>query len=93
MRSQNGSGGTRASRAALIDKRLRLQLGIFAIIYLIMTVLVSERLIRGDVDPLWAPAGFVAGLALGFVLSRTKVLGWDEAEGTVVGRSDALGIA
>jgi hypothetical protein len=85
--------GTRSERSALIDRRLRLQMRIFLVIYLVVTVLVIERLIRGDVNPLWAPAGFALGLVLGLALSRTKVLGWDDSAHAVAGTSDALGIA
>lgn len=83
----------RDARRALINTKLRRQLRIFLVIYLIMTVLVIERLIWGDVNPLWAPAGFALGLVLGLALTRTKVLGWDDAEHAVAGRTDALGIA
>ena len=93
MEPGDGRQAMRRQRSTFVDKRLRLQLRIFLLIYLVMTVLVVERLIRGDVNPLWAPAGFAVGLILGFALSRTKVLGWDDSAHAVAGTSDALGIA
>ncbi len=81
-----------AARRALVDRRLRLQLRIFLGVFVVMLVLDVVRIIRDDVNPLWACGGFAAGLALGVILARTKVLGWNASEGMVVGTMDALGI-
>ncbi len=81
-----------AARRALVDRRLRLQLRIFLGVFVVMLVLDVVRIIRDDVNPLWACGGFAGGLALGFILARTKVLGWNASEGMVVGTMDVVGI-
>jgi hypothetical protein len=83
----------RETKRTLVDRKLRTQLRLFALIFLIVAVVAAERVIQKDVSPLWAVAGFAAGLILGLLLSRTKVLSWNESEGSVIGTSDALGIA
>ena len=81
-----------AAGRALIDRRLRLQLRIFLGVFVLMVILDVVRIIRENVNPLWALGGFAAGLALGLILTRTKVLGWNPSEGMVVGTMDAVGL-
>lgn len=57
-----------------------------------MVVLIVYHIFRDGVSPLWALGGFIPGLAIGFVLTRTKVLSWEPSEQVVVGTTDAVGI-
>lgn len=75
-----------------VDRRLRNQLRIFLVILAIMVVLDVVRIIRGGVNPFWAIGAFIAGLALGYVLSRTKVLGWDASEHAVTTSTTIAGV-
>ena len=82
----------RARRWTLVDRSLRIQIRVFLGIFAIMAALAVARIVRDDVNPLWALAGFGAGLAIGFLLVRIKVLGWNPSERVVVGTTDAVGI-
>ena len=82
----------RAGRWALVDRSLRVQIRVFLGIFAVMAALAIARIVRDDVNPLWALAGFGAGLAIGFLLARVKVRGWDPSERVVVGTTDAVGI-
>ena len=82
----------RADRWTLVDCSLRVQIRIFLGIFAIMSVVAVARIVSDDVNPLWALAGFGAGLAIGFLLVRIKVLGWNPSERVVVGTTDAVGI-
>lgn len=83
----------RAAYRTYVDSRLRNQLRLFFVILVVMVVLDTVRMVRGGVNPLWALAGFLVGLVLGIVLSRTKALGWDASEHMVAGTTDAIGAA
>ena len=81
------------NRWAFVARSLRIQLRIFFAICLVLVGLVVMRLVRDEVAPGWIVAGFGAGLALGLVLSRVKVLRWNATYQEVVGTTDALGTA
>lgn len=81
------------TRRSLLDSRLRLQLRLFLLLCVVMLVLSIWHVAQDGVSPLWLLAGLLPGFGLGVLLSRTKVLGWDADQRSVVGRSDALGIA
>lgn len=74
-----------------VDRRLRNQLRIFLVILAVMLVLDVIRIIRGGVNPIWAIGAFIVGLALGYVLSRTKVLGWNASAQAVAASTTAAG--
>jgi hypothetical protein len=75
----------------LVDRKLRVQLRLFLAIFAVMTAVVAYHLVRDGVSPLWAPVGFLPGLALGLVLCRTKVLRWEPDVRTVVEVTDLIG--
>lgn len=81
-----------AARRAVVARSLRVQVRIFLAVFAVMVALVVARIVRDDVSPLWALGGFGTGIAIGFVLARTKVLGWNPSERVVVGATDAVGI-
>ncbi len=74
-----------------MDRKLRKQLRIFLVIYAVMTGVVIYDVFRDHIDPLWAVAGFVAGILLGYILKRVNVLSIDPESGTVLGRIDLIG--
>jgi hypothetical protein len=74
------------------DRRLRIQLGILAAVFVVVTALAVERVIRGGLDPFWPLAGFAAGLVIGSVLGRSKTLDWDAADQEVVKSMSVFGI-
>lgn len=75
-----------------VDRGLRLQIRIFLAIFGIMAVLVVVHVVRDGVDPWSAVAGLAAGLPIGAVLARLKVLSWNPSERVVVGTIDAVGL-
>lgn len=77
----------------LVDRNLRTRLRIFLLVFVVMTALVIYHLLADGVAPPWAVAGFLPGLALGFILRRTKVLSWEPDDHAIVGVTDALGAA
>ncbi|MCC6314969.1 MAG: hypothetical protein IT337_13260 [Thermomicrobiales bacterium] len=81
----------RAAGGQYVDRRLRMQLRAFTVIFVVVAVLDAVRVVHDRVNPLWAVGGFAAGLALGIVLARIKVLGWNASERAVVGTTDAIG--
>jgi hypothetical protein len=74
-----------------VQKQIRFQLLIFAVIFLIIAVLEIERVIRQDLTIAPILAGFLVGILIGVGLARTKVLGWDPESGKVVGTMDLIG--
>lgn len=84
--------GARARFADLIDRPLRVQIRIFLLVFAIMVVLIAVHIVQDDLNPLWVLAGFVPGLLLGLLLTRTKVLRWESSENVVVGTMDTVGI-
>lgn len=86
--SQDSNEGGRDSR---VDPKLMLQLRIFMSIFAIILVLEIYRFLTEDLALLPVLGGFVAGIVIGILLVRTKVLGWDASEQRVVGTMDALG--
>jgi hypothetical protein len=77
--------------SGLLNRSLRMQLRLFIAIFAIMVVLIVVHLVQDHLNPLWALAGFVPGLAIGVVLARTKVLRWEPSQREVVGSMDAVG--
>lgn len=86
MREFRKSGG-----GDRLDDKLRKQLIVFAIVFLVMVALMVFHLVRDHLNPLWILVGLVPGLGIGFLLSRTKVLQWDESQGLIVGTADVVG--
>jgi hypothetical protein len=74
-----------------VQKKIRIQLLIFAVIFLIITILEIDRIIRQDLAVIPILVGFLVGLGIGIGLARTKVLGWDPEDGQVVGAMDLVG--
>lgn len=79
-------------RRSLLDRRLRLQMRIFLVVFVVLLALSVWHVLRDHVSPLWLLVGLLPGMALGVALARTKVLGWDADARSVVGRSDRVGI-
>lgn len=82
----------RAAWKDLVDRRLRLQVRIFLVIFLVTVAITIERMITEGVNPLWALVGFVVGIATGAILARTKPLVWDSTERQVVASNSILGL-
>lgn len=74
------------------DRRLRLQLAIFSLVFAVVLVLVVVRVISDGIDPFWPLLGFAAGLLIGVILARSKTLGWDASENAVVSAMSVIGI-
>jgi hypothetical protein len=91
----NGSKPTRREQRAVaqtvLDRRMRLQLVVFSLIFCITLLLTVYHLVADRVNPLWAVLGLVAGYAIGLALARTKVLGWNQDDAQVVGNMDLIG--
>ena len=79
-------------RRSLLDRRVRMQMRIFLIVFIVLLALSVWHVIRDSVSPLWLLAGLLPGMALGVALARSKVLGWDADAQSVVARSDLVGI-
>ncbi len=77
---------------AATDRRLRLQLGIFSAVFVVVTALSLFRVVRHGVDPFWPLAGFAGGLVIGILLARSWSLRWDAADHEVVSSMSVLGI-
>lgn len=77
---------------AFIHGKLRSQLRLFLFIFAVMIVLIVIHLVQDHLNPAWVLVGFLPGLLIGAVLTRTKVLRWDAAENVVVGTMDLVGI-
>ena len=74
---------------AVTDRRLRLQLGIFSAVFVVVTALSLIRVVRDGIDPFWPLAG---GLVIGILLARSRSIRWDAAEDEVVSSMSVLGI-
>lgn len=77
---------------AATDRRLRLQIAIFSLVFLVVTVLVVVRTISDGIDPLWPLLGFAVGLLIGVTLARSKTLSWDASDNAVVSAMSVIGI-
>lgn len=77
---------------AATDRRLRLQLGIFSAVFVVVTALSVIRVARDGIDPLWPLAGFAGGLVIGILLARGRSLRWDAADHEVISSMSVLGI-
>lgn len=86
MREFRKSGG-----GERLDGKLRKQLVVFAIVFLVMVALMLFHIVRDHLNPLWILVGLIPGLGVGFLLSRTKVLQWDASQGLVIGTADVVG--
>jgi peptidoglycan/LPS O-acetylase OafA/YrhL len=74
------------------DRRLRLQIVIFSLVFAVVTVLVVVRVVSDGIDPFWPLLGFAAGLLIGVILARSKRLSWNASEHEVVGTMSVIGI-
>lgn len=77
---------------AATDRRLRLQIAIFSLVFLVVTVLVVVRTISDGIDPFWPLLGFAVGLLIGVTLARSKTLSWDASDNAVVSAMSVIGI-
>ena len=75
------------------ERRLRLQIGIYAAAFAVVTVLAVTRIVGDGMDPLWPLVGFAVGLVIGASMSRGRPLRWDAAGQQVVSSLSIFGIA
>jgi len=90
MRTESDTAATQRSR--LLDRRLRLSLGLFFLISVIMLGLLISHVARGDGSLSWAVLSLVLGGILGWIVTRVTVLHWDDARHAVVSQMDAFGV-
>jgi peptidoglycan/LPS O-acetylase OafA/YrhL len=74
------------------DRRLRWQIGIFSLVFAVVTVLVVVRVVSDGIDPFWPLLGFAAGLLIGVILARSRRLGWNASEHEVVSTMSVIGV-
>jgi hypothetical protein len=74
------------------DRRVRLQIGIFSVVFAVVTALALFRMIRDGIDPFWLLAGFAVGLLIGTLLARSRPLEWDVVCLEVVRSMSVFGI-
>ncbi len=65
-------------------RRLRVQMGIFTAVFVVITALAVVRVEQDGIAPRWPLAGFAVGLIIGVILGRSKALGWNAAAHQVV---------
>jgi peptidoglycan/LPS O-acetylase OafA/YrhL len=71
-----------------VDRRLRVRLRAFLIVWLILVVVIAIELFRHNLDIGLAVVGSSTGLLAGFILSRIYHLSWNQDTLKVVSRMD-----
>lgn len=75
-----------------VSRSIRMRVRIYALIFLVMTVVVVvDTIVIGPRSILPALACVAGGIVVGLVASRMLSLSWDAVSGTVVGRLDVIG--
>lgn len=73
-------------------RRLRLNLRILAVVYIILVIVTIVHLVRTPVSWWQAIICIALGLIVGIISSRMNKIAWDEDQEKVVGRFDIYGI-
>jgi hypothetical protein len=79
-------------KQTFIDRRLRMRLRIFGIIFLVMFVVVVVDFFRGTITAPLGLLGLAIGLVIGIIVSRMYRLSWSAQTNTVISRLDWLGV-
>jgi hypothetical protein len=95
MTAASGEPGPgRRWRDEPVDRRIRGQGLVVAVIALVVLVLAVSDLAKGTIGPLGAAAAFAFGALVGvFAAARVNSFTWDEGNGRVVARIDRIGLA
>lgn len=94
MPSNSSRRESRRARSAAVpvDRSIRLRVRIYALIFLVTSLIVLARTVLLGWDAVVPVVACLAvGLLVGVVASRMYAMSWDEGSGTVVGRIDVIG--
>lgn len=74
-----------------VDRKLRIRLGIFVLIALVLLGLAAYDVVRGDLAWWEAVLTLVMGLGIGYLFGRAVKIRWHESEEKVITQMDLLG--
>ena len=80
-----------AATRANVDKKLKLRLRLYSLIFLVMLGVVVYNLVTGGLSLWLGLSSLGAGVLIGVFMSRMFSLSWDEQESVVIGRIDWIG--
>ena len=87
----NNPENKKARRRQFVDKKLRIRLWIFGVIFLIMTGIGVYDIIRGDLPPWLGGASLLGGFLLGLLVGRAHNVVWHEEAGKAISKMDLFG--
>lgn len=91
MPAANRNDRWQAGRQAT-GRRLRVQIALFAVVFVAVTTLAAVRIVGDGLDPLWPLVGFAVGLIIGAVIVRSRSLEWDAPAHQVVSKLTVGGV-
>lgn len=87
----NNTENKKPHRRQFVDKKLRVRLWIFAVIFVIMAGIGIYDTIRGDLAPWLALASLLGGFLLGLLVGRAYNVVWHEGAGKAISKMDLFG--
>lgn len=76
-----------------VNKKLIFKLRRLAIVFLIISVIISYEVLSGVIHPLLAIGGLVSGYSIGALLGRFSNIHWHEETGKVISKWNKITIA
>jgi len=75
-----------------VNKKIRIKLWVYAIVFLISLMMSIIHFVNGHIPFYFLFGGFLAGIIIGFVVSRMHKIGWDKEEQVIITKFDTVGL-